>query len=327
MTSWPLQTIAVANQKGGVGKTTTAVNLACGLATRGRRVCLVDNDAQRNASASLGVDIHALPENGDGTVMEIYADAASAIDLARPVEGRFDGKLSVIPAHDTISGFELAMEASILAMRGASFEDQMDKRTEMANRLRESLKSLNGEFDAVVIDTPPSLGFWLTASLRAADWLLVPLVCSDYCKNGVQDLMNTVNKIMARGNPRLRLFRAVLGMFNPRTVLHQEDAAFYKAQFQDGLHPTFITHSVRVQELPSHHLSIFEHDPKSPQAAQFLDLTDAFIQEVENFLEIQRQRAEKRAAAEKTLVPMPPPEQPAAEDPEPEVAPRAVGEG
>ena len=114
-------------------------------------------------------------------------------------------------------------------------------------------------------------------------------------------------------------------MFDSRTVLHQEDAEFYRAQFQEGLHPTFITHSIRVQELPSHRLSIFEHDPRSPQAAQFLDLTDAFIEEVEGFLSVQRERAERRATAEKTVVPMPPPSatQPAGESAS---APGAVGE-
>ncbi|MEO0851882.1 MAG: ParA family protein [Cyanobacteria bacterium J06648_11] len=298
MTTWPLQTIAVANQKGGVGKTTTATNLACGLAHRGFRTCLIDNDAQRNASATLGVDTHALPDDGSGTVIEIYADATPASKLAIPVEGRFGGRLSVIPAHSTISGFDMQVETTVLqqAARGASFEDQQDMRQEMVDRLRESLKSLDGEFDAVVVDTPPSLGFMLTAALRAADWLLVPVTCSDFCKNGVRDLMSTVNKITARGNPRLKLFRAVLGMYDARKVLHQQDADFYKAQFGDGLHSTYISQSVRVEELAAHRLSIFEHAPDSEQARQFLDLTDAFIEDVEGLLTTARERQAKREA-------------------------------
>lgn len=300
MTRWPLQTLAVCNQKGGVGKTTTATNIACGLARKGYRVCLIDNDAQRNASSALGVDVQSLPEDGSGTVIEIYSDAAKAIDLVRTVEGRLDGNLSVIPAHQMISGFGMQAETMVFqaAAKGASFEDQQDMRQEMVDRLRESIKTLSGEFDACVIDTPPSLGFMLTAALRASDWLLIPLCCSDFCKDGVRDLMKTVNKVTARGNPRLRLFRAVLGMYDNRKVLHQEDRKWYAQQFGEALHPECISAGVRMEELPAHKLSIFEHAPDSDQARQFGNLTDEYIKEVDAFLE---QLAQRKAAREAQL--------------------------
>lgn len=317
MARWPLQTLAVCNQKGGVGKTTTAVNMACGLAQKGYRVCLIDNDAQRNSSKALGIDIDALPEDASTTVIEIYADARPAIDLVQEVEGRFDGNLSVIPAHQTINGFAMQAETMVfqLAAKGASFEDQQDMRLEMVERLRESLKSLAGEFDVCVIDTPPSLGFMLTAALRASDWYIVPLICSEYCKDGVRDLMKTVGKVTSRGNPRLRFFKALLGAYDGRKTLHQQDRAFYETQFKEYLYPEPITHGVRMEELPSNKLSIFEHAPESDQAAQFSRFIDAFTAEVDSSIELQAQRQAKRELAAAS--------QPAAAQP----TQAAVGEG
>lgn len=334
MTHWPLQTIAVCNQKGGVAKTTTTINLAAGLARKGYRVCVIDNDAQRNSSSVLGVDIHALPEDGTGTVIEIYAEAKPAIDLAATVEGRFDGHLSIISSHQMISGFGMQAETQVFqaASRGASFEDQQDMRLEMIDRLRESIKTLAGEFDVCIIDTPPALGFMLTAALRASDWLLVPLTCNEHCKDGVRDLMTTVNKVIARGNPRLRLFRALVGMYDSRKVLHRQDLEFYKSQFTDKLHHTPIKHGVNMEELASRKLSIFEHDPSSDQARQFDELADGFIEEVERFLTVQAERQAKREQQQQqsadVLVPQPPQDiSSAASQAVAEPMPRAVGEG
>jgi len=279
-----------------VGKTTAATNLAAGLAMKGYRTCLVDTDPQGNSSKVCGVDIRSLPEDGTGSVIEIFADAKPAIDLVRSADERFEGRLSIIPAHQMLSGFALQAETMVFqaAAKGASFEDQQDMRQGMVDRLRESLKSMVGEFDACVFDTPPTLGFMLTAALRASDWLLVPLTCSDYCKDGVRDLMTTVNKIIARGNPRLKIFRAVLSLYDGRKILHQQDREFYRAQFGEALYSEGITAGVRVEELPTNKLSIFEHAPESDQARQYGALTDEYIKEVNTFLEMMAQRKAKR---------------------------------
>ena len=123
-TRWPLQTLAVVNQKGGVGKTSSAINLAGDLARKGYRVVVVDCDPQGNTSKTFGVDIRTLPSNGDGSVIEVLADAKPAIDLAEPVEGRFDGRLSLIPAHQTLSGFAMQAETMVFmaASKGASLK-------------------------------------------------------------------------------------------------------------------------------------------------------------------------------------------------------------
>ncbi len=307
VTHWPLQTLAVVNQKGGCGKTTTAINLAGALVADGRinpvtgkpfRVLVIDTDPQGNSSKTFGVDIRTMPENGDGTIIEILADAKPAIDLAIPVEGRFDGRLSLIPAHQSLSGFAMQAETMVFmaASKGASFEDQQDMRQGMVDRLRESLKSVQDEFDICIFDTPPSLGFTLTAALRASDWFLVPLVCSDHCKDGVRDLMTTVNKIITRGNPRLKLFRALLGIYTNNKILHQQDREFYKAQFGDAFHSSVVTAGVRMEELPAHQKTIFEHAPDTEQAKQFATLADAFVEEVSGFLTLQAERQAKRQA-------------------------------
>ncbi len=307
ITNWPLQTLSVVNQKGGVGKTATAVNLAGALVADGRinavtgkpfKVLVIDTDPQGNSSKTFGVDIRTLPDNGDGTIIEILADAKPAIDLAKPVEGRFGGNLSLIPAHQSLSGFAMQAETMVFmaASKGASFEDQQDLRQEMVDRLRESLKSVQDEFDICIFDTPPSLGFTLTAALRASDWFLVPLVASDHCKDGVRDLMSTVSKIIARGNPRLKLFRALMGLYTNQKILHQQDRDFYQAQFADAFHSSVITAGVRMEELPAHQKTIFEHAPETDQAKQFASLADAFIEDVLGFLTLQAERQAKRLA-------------------------------
>ena len=123
---------------------------------------------------------------------------------------------------------------------------------------------------------------------------MIPVTCSDYCKDGVRDLMTTVNKIITRGNPRLKLFRALLGMYDNRKILHQQDREFYKSQFGDAMYSGVITAGVRMEELPTHRLTISEHAPESDQAKQFDALAEEYIGEVNNFLALQAERQAKR---------------------------------
>jgi len=303
MVRWPLQIITCANQKGGVGKTTTSTNLAAGLALAGYHVCLVDTDQQRNATKTFGVNIDALLEQDPKTptVLDIYARKLPAIDAVRVIEGKFDGRLSIIPSHRSVGAVFTKLEVGLVHQAqdgGVSFEDQQDLRLEFAERLRESLKSLETRFDVAVIDTPPTLDFILSTALRAADWLVIPLVCAEYAKDGLRDLISTVQKVKERSNPRLKLLRAVVGDYDGRTVLHRDMVGDFKQTFGDKLSPNYITHGVRVEELPSHRLSIFEHAPGSEQAKQFTKLTDEVIGEIEAHLAKQRERARQAPSVE-----------------------------
>ena len=295
MTKWPMQVIACAMQKGGVGKTTTSINIAAALAQRGLRVCLVDVDGQLNTTRAMNIDFEEHTAAKKKTVLNIYAEALDAIDAVFPVEGRFDGRVSIIPGHKGLTSLFPKLEVGLMNQaleENLSYEDQEDMRREAADRLRESLKSLQGEFDAVVIDTPPALGFLLSTALRATDWLIIPMEPSELAVDGLRDLMMTVNKIKQRANPRLRLFRVLLGKFDGRKVLHRQIQEDLGVSFGDKLSQTAISFGVPVEELHSHKLSIFEHAPESVQAPQFIAIADELIEDVEAFL---RRRAERMA--------------------------------
>lgn len=222
------QVIAIANQKGGVGKTTTAVNLASSLAQRGSRVLVIDLDPQGNATSALGIDKHAVERQTYHVLMAKVPVEAAAVPTV--VEG-----LDVLPANIDLTGAELEL-VSLMARE---------------TRLREMLRGATDRWDFVFIDCPPSLGLLTINGLTAADALLVPLQCEYYALEGLSSLMNTVDLVRRSLNPRLRLCGVLLTMFDRRQRLSFQVENDVRQHFGDLVYRTPIPRNVRLSESPS----------------------------------------------------------------------------
>jgi chromosome partitioning protein len=226
------QTIACANQKGGVGKTTTVVNLASYLALAGERVLVVDLDPQGNATSGLGVD-----RTGDRSVYDAVVDEVDLADLM--VDSAVPG-LTIVP--------------SSIALAGAEVELAPIERRE--RRLSFLIRPLADSFDYVLIDCPPSLGLLTVNALTAADSTLVPIQCEYYALEGLSQLLATFNLVRDHLNPRLELKGGVLTMYDSRTRLSADVAAEVRRHLGDRVYDTVIPRSVRLSEAPSHGLPI-----------------------------------------------------------------------
>ncbi len=244
--------IAVANQKGGVGKTTTAVNLACGVASRGNRVLLCDFDPQGNATTGVGLDPHA-------SGMTVY-DA-----LVRDVEAKKVVKRTpwcdVIPANIDLAGAEIEL---------VDFQAR-------ESRLKKVLGALREDYNYVFIDCPPSLGLLTLNALTASDTVLVPIQCEYYALEGLSQLMNTVRAVKSRLNPDIDIEGIVMTMYDSRTNLTQQVAEEIKRFFGPKVYATVIPRNVRLSEAPSHGKPIMAYDKFSRGGEAYLDLTDEFI--------------------------------------------------
>lgn len=244
-----MRVLAVANQKGGVGKTTTVVNLAASLARLGRRVAVVDADPQGNATSGLGVR----SERGRPTLYEVLAGEASLEEAA--AETGMEG-LVVVPASIDLAGLEVEL---------ASAGDR-------EVRLRRALADARLEGDLVLVDTPPSLGILTLNALVAADGLLVPIQAEYYALEGVARLMATVEVVRRQLNPRLRIAGVVITMFDARTNLAIQVADEVKRHFRGLVFGTVIPRNVRLSEAPSHGLPALLYDGRSRGAEVYLDL-------------------------------------------------------
>ena len=247
--------IAFANQKGGVGKTTTAINLAAALSERGKRVLLCDFDPQGNATSGFGVDPRSLETSVYDLIVSEDPDTKSGIVQTKWVD--------IIGANVNLAGAELDLIA-------------MDHREA---RLKLVLDKVKDEYDYVFIDCPPSLGLLTLNCLCAADSFLVPLQCEYYALEGLSDLMNTVRIVRRSMNPRLELEGVLLTMFDGRTNLAMQVAEEVKRYFPGKVYSTVIPRNVRLSEAPSHGKPINYYDRNSRGAEAYSNLANEFLKQ------------------------------------------------
>ena len=256
--------IAVTNQKGGVGKTTTAINLAAALAIAGRTVLLVDCDPQGNATSGLG-------RKGEHTDAGTLYDAITRLDTdnadLEPPASRYIlttvvDRLSLIPANRDLAGAEIEL---------ISFPDR-------ERRLRNLLDPLRRQFDFILIDSPPSLGLLTLNALVAADRVLIPLHCEYFALEGLADLVGTMRRVRASLNPALDIEGVLLTMNDERTNLGQQVAREVREFFKEKVYQTVIPRNVRLAEAPSHGLPAVTYDAKSRGAEAYFSFANELLE-------------------------------------------------
>ncbi|MEP6808913.1 MAG: ParA family protein [Chthoniobacterales bacterium] len=252
-----MKIIAIANQKGGVGKTTTAVNLGCALAQSGQRILLIDLDPQGNATSSFG-----LAEVTDGSLYESLVGDASVVEKILPtrLESMF-----IIPADLDLAGAEIEI---------ARMDSHLTRLTETLAPLR-----ADATFDFILLDCPPSLGILMTNALAAADELLTPIQCEFFALEGLVKIVRVLEQIRNSGaNDRVQIAGIVMTMFDSRTNLSAQVVAEVRQHFPRELFETLIPRTVRLSEAPSFGKSIFEYAPQSSGAQAYRALAEEFLE-------------------------------------------------
>jgi len=244
--------LAVANQKGGVGKTTTAINLGAALGALEQRVLLVDCDPQGNATRGLGVETVA---------PHLYHVLMDGVPLAGVVRDSGFPGLAVVPADRDLVGAEVELTGI----------DGWER------RLQEALVPVADDYDVVLIDCPPSLGHLTVGALVAADRVLVPLQCEYFALEGLSDLVSTVHRIRGSLNPRLQIAGIVLTMYDERTNLSRDVAAEVRRHFAEQVYDSVVPRNVRLAEAPGFGVPVLEHDIKSRGAEAYLAIAREFL--------------------------------------------------
>ncbi len=248
------EVIAIANQKGGVGKTTTAVNLSAALASLGFETLLIDMDPQGNATSGLGFDKRAFEPN-------IYNVLVDLLPLEKTIKQTPLQRLDLAGANPDLTGAEVELVAALAR----------------ESRLKGALSSIKPRYRYIIIDCPPSLGLLTINALNAADRVIIPIQGEYYAMEGLAQFVDAVNKIRAALNPKLALEGGVLTMFDARMTLSNQVRDEVTKFFGPSLFSTLIPRTIRIAEAPGFGQSIFQYDPKSKGAEAYLALAKEFL--------------------------------------------------
>jgi len=246
--------IAITNQKGGVGKTTTAINLSASLAIKGKKVLLIDTDPQGNATSGLGIDKSKENKN-------VYSVLIEGASVRECIKGTAVKKLFVLPSSIELAGAEIEL-VNLMAREYV---------------LKTALEEVKNEYDYIIIDCPPSLGLITINSLSAADSVLIPIQCEFYALEGLGQLTNTINLIRKKLNTSLEIEGILLTMYEARRKLSKEVGEEVIKHFKDKVYPITIPRNVRLSEAPSHGMPIALYDKKSNGAKSYKDLAGLII--------------------------------------------------
>lgn len=247
--------ISIFNQKGGVGKTTTSINLSAGIGRLGKKVLLIDLDPQGNSTSGLGIE----KEEIDSLIYDVLAlDVPIEDSIYRSTAENVD----IIPSNNELAGLEIELA------RLGGWEEI----------LREKLVDIRDNYDFIFIDCPPSLGILSVIGLIASNSVIIPIQCEYYALEGVSQLFNTIELVKKGFNPNLNIEGVVLSMFDGRTNLSIQVVEEVKSYFKGKVYTIIIPRNVRLAEAPSHGLSIMDYDDKSKGAEAYMDLAEEFLE-------------------------------------------------
>lgn len=266
--------IAIANQKGGVGKTTTAINLSAALAQLGMKVLTVDCDPQGNATSGLGIDKHKL----NRTIYQVIIDECEIEDCMHESVVR---NLYVIPSHVDLAAAEIELI-------GANEQEYI---------LKKKLEKIKDDFDYIIIDCPPSLNILTVNAMTSADTVLVPIQCEFYALEGLSQLIHTIDLVKMRLNPKLKIEGIVFTMFDARTNLSLQVVENVRANLSQNIYNAIIPRNVRLAEAPSHGLPICLYDPKSAGADAYNDLAEEILANDKRTVQVIKTRNSSAASA------------------------------
>ncbi|QXM07014.1 ParA family protein [Crassaminicella indica] len=246
--------IAIFNQKGGVGKTTTNVNLSACLAAKGKKILVVDIDPQGNTTSGFGID----KDHADYTTYDLLINN---IEVNECIIKKHRENLSIIPSSVQLAGAEIEMTGM----------------GDREKRLKKAIDQVKNQYDYIFIDCPPSLGLLTINALTAVDSVLIPIQCEYYALEGVSQLMNTIELVRESLNSKLEVQGVILSMFDGRTNLSIQVVDEVKKYFRGKVYTTLIPRNVRLAEAPSYGLSIIEYDPKSKGAEAYSEFAEEFL--------------------------------------------------